>query len=161
VRADPKRTKEKDMRETITKALREAQKAQDKERTLTLRMINAAIQDRDIANRGAGKDAASSEEILQILTKLVKQREESAKAYEEGGRAELAAKERAEIAIIREYLPQQMDEAQTRDAIGKAVAETGAASVKDMGKVMAYLKERYTGQLDFGKASGLIKEMLS
>lgn len=149
------------MRETITKALREAQKAQDKERTLTLRMINAAIQDRDIANRGAGKDAASSEEILQILTKLVKQREESAKAYEEGGRAELAAKERAEIAIIREYLPQQMDEAQTRDAIGKAVAETGAASVKDMGKVMAYLKERYTGQLDFGKASGLIKEMLS
>ena len=149
------------MRETITKALREAQKAQDKERTLTLRMINAAIQDRDIANRGAGKDAASSEEILQILTKLVKQREESAKAYEEGGRAELAAKERAEIAIIREYLPQQMDEAQTRDAIGKAVAETGAASVKDMGKVMACLKERYTGQLDFGKASGLIKEMLS
>lgn len=149
------------MRETITKALREAQKAQDKERTLTLRMINAAIQDRDIANRGAGKDAASSEEILQILTKLVKQREESAKAYEEGGRAELAAKERSEIAIIREYLPQQMDEAQTRDAIAKAVAETGAASVKDMGKVMAYLKERYTGQLDFGKASGLIKEMLS
>lgn len=149
------------MRETITKALREAQKAQDKERMSTLRMINAAIQDRDIANRGAGKDAASSEEILQILTKLVKQREESAKAYEEGGRAELAAKERAEIAIIREYLPQQMDEAQTRDAIGKAVAETGAASVKDMGKVMAYLKERYTGQLDFGKASGLIKEMLS
>jgi uncharacterized protein YqeY len=140
------------MRETITKALREAQKAQDKERTSTLRMINAAIQDRDIANRGAGKDAASSE---------VKQREESAKAYEEGGRAELAAKERAEIAIIREYLPQQMDEAQTRDAIAKAVAETGAASVKDMGKVMAYLKERYTGQLDFGKASGLIKEMLS
>ncbi|TWH27102.1 MULTISPECIES: GatB/YqeY domain-containing protein [unclassified Aminobacter] len=149
------------MRETITKALREAQKAQDKERTSTLRMINAAIQDRDIANRGAGKDAASSEEILQILTKLVKQREESAKAYEEGGRAELAAKERSEIAIIREYLPQQMDEAQTRDAIAKAVAETGAASVKDMGKVMAYLKERYTGQLDFGKASGLIKEMLS
>jgi len=149
------------MRETITKALREAQKAQDKERTSTLRMINAAIQDRDIANRGAGKDAASSEEILQILTKLVKQREESARAYEEGGRAELAAKERSEIAIIREYLPQQMDEAQTRDAIAKAVAETGAASVKDMGKVMAYLKERYTGQLDFGKASGLIKEMLS
>lgn len=149
------------MRETITKALREAQKAQDKERTSTLRMINAAIQDRDIANRGAGKDAASSEEILQILTKLVKQREDSAKAYEEGGRAELAAKERAEIAIIREYLPQQMDEAQTREAIAKAVAETGAASVKDMGKVMAYLKERYTGQLDFGKASGLIKEMLS
>lgn len=148
------------MRETITKALREAQKAQDKERTSTLRMINAAIQDRDIANRGAGKDAASSEEILQILTKLVKQREDSAKAYEEGGRAELAAKERAEIAIIREYLPQQMDEAQTREAIAKAVAETGAASVKEMGKVMAYLKERHTGQLDFGKASGLIKEML-
>lgn len=148
------------MRETITKALREAQKAQDKERMSTLRMINAAIQDRDIANRGAGKDAASNEEILQILTKLVKQREDSAKAYEEGGRAELAAKERAEIAIIREYLPQQMDEAQTREAIAKAVAETGAASVKDMGKVMAYLKERHTGQLDFGKASGLIKEML-
>lgn len=149
------------MRETITKALREAQKAQAKERTSTLRMVNAAIQDRDIANRGTGKDAASSDEILQILTKLVKQREESAKAFEDGGRAELAAKERSEIEILREFLPQQMDEAQTRDVIAKAIAETGAASVKDMGKVMAILKERYTGQIDFSKASGLIKESLS
>ncbi|MBI1619987.1 GatB/YqeY domain-containing protein [Aquamicrobium zhengzhouense] len=149
------------MRETITKALRDAQKSQDRERTSTLRMVNAAIQDRDIANRGTGKDAAGNDEVLQILTKLVKQREESAKAYEEGGRAELAAKERSEIAIIREFLPRQMDEAETRKVIADAVAETGAASIKDMGKVMAILKERYTGQIDFSKASGIIKEALS
>lgn len=149
------------MRETITKALRDAQKSQDRERTSTLRMVNAAIQDRDIANRGTGKDAAGNDEVLQILTKLVKQREESVKAYEEGGRAELAAKERSEIAIIREFLPRQMDEAETRKVIADAVAETGAASIKDMGKVMAILKERYTGQIDFSKASGIIKEALS
>lgn len=148
------------MRETIVKALREAQKAQDKERVSTLRMMSAAIQDRDIANRGSGKDAAGDDEILQILTKMVKQREESAKAYDEGGRAELAAKERAEIALIRDFLPKQMDEAETRAAIAGAVAETGAGSIRDMGKVMALLKERYTGQLDFSKASGIIKELL-
>jgi len=148
------------MRDTITKALREAQKAQDKPRTSTLRMVAAAIQDRDIANRGVGKDAAGDDEILQILTKLVKQREESAKAYDDGGRAELAAKERSEIEVIREFLPQQMDEAATREAIAGAIAETGAASVKDMGKVMAILKERYTGQIDFSKASGVIKQLL-
>lgn len=148
------------MRDTITKALREAQKAQDKPRTSTLRMVAAAIQDRDIANRGVGKDAIGDDEILQILTKLVKQREESAKAYDDGGRAELAAKERSEIAVIREFLPQQMDEAATREAIAGAIAETGAASMKDMGKVMAILKERYTGQIDFSKASGVIKQLL-
>ena len=148
------------MRETIGTALKAAQKAQDKERTSTLRMINAAIQDRDIANRGAGKGAASDDDVLQILTKMVKQREESAKAYEDGGRPELAAKERVEIALIREFLPQQMDEAETRAAIAQAIADAGASSIKDMGKVMGLLKERHTGSLDFGKAGPLVKEML-
>ena len=148
------------MRETSGPALKAAQKAQDKERTSTLRMINAAIQDRDIANRGAGKGAATDDDVLQILTKMVKQREESAKAYEDGGRPELAAKERVEIALIREFLPQQMDESETRAAISQAIADAGAASIKDMGKVMALLKERHTGSLDFGKAGPLVKEML-
>ena len=148
------------MRETIATALKDAQKAQDKSRTSTLRMVNAAIQDRDIANRGAGKGPAGNDEILQILTKMVKQRDESAKAYDDGGRPELAAKERAEIALIREFLPQQMDEAETRAAVAKAIADAGAASVKDMGKVMALLKERHAGQMDFSKASGVIKALL-
>lgn len=148
------------MRETITRALREAQKAQDKARISTLRLVNAAIQDRDIANRGAGKAAAGEDELLQILTKMVKQREESAKAFEDGGRPELAQKERGEIAIIREFLPSQLDEAGAREAVAQAIAETGAASVKDMGKVMAVLKERHTGRLDFSKASAVVKELL-
>src|SRR5690606_33429790 len=112
----------------------------------------AAIQDRDIANRGAGTGPASDDDVLQILTKMVKQREESAKAYEDGGRPELAAKERVEIALIREFLPQQMDEAETRAAIAQAVSDAGATSIKDMGKVMGLLKERHTGSLDFGRA---------
>lgn len=148
------------MRETIAAALKEAQKARDKDRVSTLRMASAAIQDRDIANRGAGKAPAGNDEIVQILTKMVKQREESAKAYDDGGRPELAAKERAEIGIIRAFLPKQMDDAETRAAIARAIADAGAASVKDMGKVMGLLKERHAGSLDFGRAGAVVKEML-
>lgn len=149
------------MRDQVSGALKDAQKSQDRQRVSTLRLINAAIQDRDIANRGAGKGAAGDDEILQILTKMVKQREESAKAFEDGGRPELAAKERAEIEIVREFLPSQMGEEETRAAIAQAVSESGAESMRDMGKVMAILKERYTGRLDFSRASGLIKELLN
>ena len=148
------------MRETIAQALKDALKNKDKQRTGTLRLVNAAIQDRDIANRGAGKDPVGDDEILQILTKMVKQREESAKAFEEGGRAELAAQERAEIVIIKDFLPTQMSEEEMRAAAAGAVTETGAQGLRDMGRVMAVLKERYPGRLDFGKASAVVKELL-
>lgn len=148
------------MRDRITQEIRTALKAGEKQRATTLRMVNAAIQDRDIANRGAGKGAANDEEILQILTKMVKQRQESAKAFEDGNRPELAAAENAEIAIISEFLPQQMEEADAKAAIGQAIRDTGATGVRDMGKVMAELKARYTGQMDFGKASSWVKELL-
>ncbi|RLP25464.1 GatB/YqeY domain-containing protein [Mesorhizobium sp. YM1C-6-2] len=148
------------MREKITEALKTALKSGDKQRASTLRMMNAAIQDRDIANRGTGKGPAGDEEVLQILTKMVKQRQESAKAFEDGNRPELAATENAEIAIINGFLPSQMDEADARAAIGQAIRDTGAAGVRDMGKVMAELKAKYTGQMDFGKASGWVKELL-
>jgi uncharacterized protein YqeY len=148
------------MRETIAQALKDALKNKDKLRTGTLRLVNAAIQDRDIANRGAGKDPVNDDEILQILTKMVKQREESAKAFEDGNRPELAAQERAEIAIVKEYLPVQMSEDEVRKAAADAVAETGAEGLRDMGRVMAVLKERYPGRLDFGRASAIVKELL-
>jgi uncharacterized protein YqeY len=148
------------MRETINEALKTAMKAQDRLRVSTLRMVQAAIKDRDIANRGAGKEAASNEEVAQLLAKLVKQREDSAKAFDDGGRAELAAQERAEIAIIRDFMPKQLGEAEIETAAREAIAATGAASAKDMGKVMAALREKYAGQMDFGRASGVVKRML-
>jgi hypothetical protein len=148
------------MRETIGQALKIALKAQDKRRTSTLRLINAAIQDRDISNRGVGKDPVSDDDILQILAKMVKQREESAKAFEDGNRLELAAQEREEIEIIREFLPKQMDEAAVNKAVADAVAETGAEGLRDMGRVMNLLKERFTGQMDFGKAGAIVKALL-
>lgn len=148
------------MREAVASALKDAQKSQNKERVSTLRLVNAAIQDRDISNRGAGKGPADNDEVLQILTKMVKQREESAKAFDDGGRPELAIKERAEIEILREFLPTQLNDDETRAVIAEAIAETGAASVKDMGKVMGVLKAKYTGQLDFAKAGGVIKQLL-
>ncbi|MBR2687257.1 MAG: GatB/YqeY domain-containing protein [Aquamicrobium sp.] len=148
------------MREKVTEEVKAAMKAGDKPRLTTLRLIQSAIKDRDIANRGNAKDAASDDEILQILAKMVKQREESAKAFDDGGRPELAANERAEIAIIRDFLPKQMDAAETEAAIRAVIAETGAAGVKDMGKVMAALREKFAGQMDFGKASGVVKGLL-
>ncbi|MET2830814.1 GatB/YqeY domain-containing protein [Mesorhizobium shangrilense] len=148
------------MRAKIAESLKAAMKAQDKHRLPTLRLIQAAIHDRDIANRGSAKEPASNDEILQIMAKMVKQREESAKAFDDGKRPELAAKEREEMAIIRDFLPTQLDDAAVTAAAREAIAETGAASQKDMGKVIAVLKAKYAGQMDFAKASGIVKGLL-
>src|SRR4029079_10875876 len=148
------------MRETITAALKLATKAQDKRRVSTLRLVSAAIKDRDIAARGLGKGEATDAELLELFVKMIKQREESEKIYRDAGRAELATQEAEEIVIIREFLPQQLSAADTEDAVAAAIAETGAAGVKDMGKVMAALKSRYAGQLGFAKAGTIVKAKL-
>ena len=148
------------MREIINAALKVATKAQDKRRMSTLRLISAAIKDRDIAARGQGKGEATDAELLDLLAKMIKQREESEKIYAENGRPELAAQEAEEIAIIREFLPVQLSEAEMSKAIDDAIAEAGATSVKDMGKVMAALKARYAGQMDFGKVGQVVKAKL-
>ena len=148
------------MRDTIAEALKTSLKAGEKERVSTLRMVQAAIKDRDIANRGTGKPAATNDEIAQLLAKMVKQREDSAKAFDDGNRPELAQKEREEIAIIRDFMPKQLGEAEMEAAIRDAIAATGAAGPKDMGKVMTALREKFAGQMDFGKASGAVKRLL-
>jgi uncharacterized protein YqeY len=148
------------MRETITAALKHATKAQDKRRMSTLRLVSAAIKDRDIAARTAGKTEATDAELLELFAKMIKQREESQKIYADAGRAELAKQEGEEIAIIHEFLPKQLSDKEMETAIAAAIAETGAASVKDMGKVMAALKARYAGQMDFARASAAIKAKL-
>jgi len=148
------------MRETITAALKHATKAQNKRRISTLRMISAAIKDRDIAARTAGKEQATDAELLELFAKMIKQREESEKIYADAGRAELATQEAEEIVIIREFLPKQLSTADTDQAIADAIAKLGAASIKDMGKVMAELKANYAGQMDFAKASAAVKAKL-
>ncbi|GLK81400.1 GatB/YqeY domain-containing protein [Methylopila turkensis] len=149
------------MREAISAALKDAMKARDAERTGTLRLIGAAIKDRDIEARGAGKGTATDDELKQLLAKMIKQRQESASIYEQNARPELAAKEKAEIAVIQEFLPQQMSDAEVAAAIDAAIAETGAASMKDMGKVMGVLKAKHTGTMDFAAANGAIKAKLT
>src|ERR1700748_2857423 len=150
------------LREQLGDAVKEAMKAKDQKRVGTLRLINAALKDRDIAARTeTSRDLLGDDEILSLLAKMIKQREESAAVYLQGGRPELADNEKAEIAIIREFMPKQMDEAEAKAAIAAVVAELGATSVKDMGKVMGTLKERYAGQMDFGKASGQVKDALT
>jgi uncharacterized protein YqeY len=148
------------LREQFSEKLKESIKAKDTLRTSTLRLILAAIKDRDIAHRGAGKDAVSDEEILQILTKMVKQREESAKIYEDAARIELAQQERDEIVIIQQFMPEQLTEEKVRELCASIVSETGSHGLRDMGKCMNVLKERYPGQMDFAKASGVVKGML-
>jgi uncharacterized protein YqeY len=148
------------MREIIDAALKDALKTQDKTRISTLRLIRAAIQDRDIVHRGAGKDPVTNDEIMQILAKMVKQREESAKAFEEGGRLELAEQERNEIAIIRDFMPKQFGEEEVRQACQKVITEVGAEGLRDMGRCMNALKAKYAGQMDFSKASGVVKGLL-
>ncbi|MEI5677791.1 MULTISPECIES: GatB/YqeY domain-containing protein [unclassified Mesorhizobium] len=148
------------MREIIAQALKTALKAQDKRRTSTLRLINAAIQDRDIAHRGVGKDPVSDEEIMLILAKMVKQREESAKAFEEGNRLELAAQERDEIEIIRDFMPKQLGDEDVKKACQAVIDEVGADGLRDMGRCMNALKDKYAGKMDFSKASGIVKTML-
>ncbi len=149
------------LRDQLSAALKDAMKSRNAERLSTVRLIQAAIKDRDIANRGAGKEEASDDEILQILAKMVKQRDESAKIYEDNARPELAAKERAEIKVVQDFMPKQLSDSDVRANISAIIAETGAAGPKDMGKVMAVLKERYAGQMDFSKASGAVKELLN
>ena len=148
------------MRERLTEAMKAAMKAGEKRRLAAVRMIQAALKDKDIEARGAGKGQASDEDILALLQKMIKQRQESAGIYEQAGRAELATQEREEAEIIASYLPKQMDETETRGAIEAAIKETGAASMKDMGKVIGALRGKYAGQMDFAKASALVKEML-
>ena len=148
------------MRETITAALKHATKAQDKRRISTLRLISAAIKDRDIAARTAGKDQATDGELLELLAKMIKQREESEKIYADAGRAELAKQEAEEIVIIREFLPKQLSASDMDKAIADAIKTSGASSIKDMGKVMAELKAKYAGQMDFATASAAVKAKL-
>lgn len=149
------------MRDAFNAALKEAMKAGDKRRVSTIRLVTAALKDRDIEARGAGKGPLSDDEILGLLQKMVKQRQESLKIYEDNARPELAEQEREEIAIIMGFMPRQMSEAEVASAIDGIVAETGAAGMKDMGKVMAALKERYSGRMDFGRASAAIKARLA
>ncbi|MCJ2118632.1 GatB/YqeY domain-containing protein [Methylobacterium sp. J-001] len=149
------------LRARLTTEMKEAMKAGDKDKLATVRMIQAALKDKDIEARGLGKEPASDEEILSLLQKMIKQRTESASVYDQGGRPELAANERAEIAIIEAFLPKQMDEAEMRAAVDAAILETGAAGQKDMGRVIAALKGTFAGRMDFGKASGLVKAALA
>lgn len=149
------------MREAIQAALKDAQKSQDKNRIPTLRLICAAVKDRDMANRAAGKDPVSEEEIAEILTKMVKQRRESAQTYEQSGRLELAEQERRESSVILEFLPKQMCVEEVEQACQNVVQETGAEGLRDVGKCMSTLKERFPGQMDFGKASGVVKTILT
>ncbi len=154
------------MREEITKAVKEAMKAGEKKRLSTLRLINAAIKDRDIAarvdskGRATGKEHVDDAEILALLQKMIKQRRESAEIYKTGGRKELAEGEEAEIKIIQEFMPEQMSLEETTQAVQNLVDELNCSSLKDMGRAMAALKERYAGRMDFSKASAMIKERL-
>jgi hypothetical protein len=149
------------IRDDIKAALTTAMKAGDKPRTGTLRLVQSAIKNRDIELRTAAAPADDDAMVSEVLQKMIKQRRESIAMYEQGGRRELAEAEQAEVAVIEGFLPAQMGEAETNAAIEAIVAETGAASVKDMGRVMALVKERYAGQLDMAKASGLVKARLA
>lgn len=150
------------LRARISDALKQAMRDKAAQRLSTLRLINAAIKDKDIAARAGGNDdeGVPEGEVLAILGKMSKQRLESARAYEEGGRLDLADREREEIAVIEEFLPQQLDAKQTDAAVAEAIAEIGATSIRDMGKVMGLLKGKYTGQMDFGAVGPQIKERL-
>ena len=148
------------MRDKINDDLKTAMKAGEKDRVGTLRLINAAIKSADIDARPSGKDKVDEAGVLAVLAKMIKQRRDSIEQFVAGGRQELADKEAAEIKVIEAYLPKQMEVAEAKAAIAAVIAEVGAASQKDMGKVMAALKTRYAGQMDFGKASAAVKELL-
>lgn len=150
-----------DLRTRIFDAMKRAMKAREADRLSTLRLINAAIKDRDIALRGEGDDTGVGDsEVLGILGKMVKQRLESARAYEEGARLELAEKERDEILVIEEFLPRQLSDAETAAAIEAAIGQVGATSIRDMGKVIGVLKGTYLGRMDFGSVGPKVKEIL-
>ena len=150
------------MRDILDKSLKDAMRARDAQKISTIRLINAAIKDRDIAIRSEDNlEGVSDEEILSILSKMIKQRKESAKQYEEGGRLELAQQEFEEIEIIENFLPRQLDLNEIEQIVKKIILEINANSLRDMGKVMSFLKENYSGKMDFGKAGVLAKELLS
>jgi hypothetical protein len=150
------------LRERFNEQLKEAMKAKDAKRVSTLRMVNAALKDKDIAARTeTSREGISDDDVLNLLAKMIKQREDSITAFVVGNRPDLADAEREEIAIIREFMPKQMSSEEARAATQAVIAEVGAASMKDMGKVMAALKERYAAQMDLAKASGTVKELLS
>ena len=150
-----------ELRASVSAALKQAMKDKAAGRLSTLRLINAAIKDKDIAARAEGNDDGVGEaEVLAILGKMAKQRLESARAYEEGGRLDLSEREREEIVIIEEFLPRQLDAGESEAAVDAAIAETGAQSIRDMGKVMGVLKAKYTGQMDFGRVGPLVKSRL-
>jgi uncharacterized protein len=149
------------MRERFTESLKEAMRAGDKRRVSTLRLITAALKDRDIEARGAGREPISDEDILGLLQKMIKQRQESLTIYQTAGRTDLADQEAEEISIITAFLPQQMDAAAVDAAISSAIAATGAGGMRDMGKVMAHLKEHHAGRMDFARASAAIKAKLA
>ena len=147
------------LRDKINESVKIAMKAQDKPRLSTLRLINAAFKNADIEAERAGKSLAD-DDLLGLMQKMVKQRQDSIEAYDKGGRKELADQERAEIDVIKGFMPQQMSEADAKAAIAAVIKETGAAGMKDMGKVMAALRARHAGKMDFGKASALVKGLL-
>ena len=149
------------LRDNINNAMKDAMKARDERRVSTLRMMNAAIKNADIAARGEGKEPLNEAELMSLFQKMIKQRQESAELYDKGGRPELAAREKGEIEIISSYLPQQMSDAEAGSAISAVLQEINAETMKDMGRAMAALRERFAGKMDFGKASGKIKELLS
>jgi uncharacterized protein YqeY len=151
----------KELRDRISDDLKEAMKSKDTARLSTLRLINAAIKDKDIALRGEGEDRTVTDaEVLVILGKMVKQRQESARAYEEGGRLDLAERELSEVGIIEDYLPRQLNEDEVKAAVQNAITQADATSIRDMGRVMGHLKATYTGQMDFGKVGPMIKAQL-
>ena len=150
------------LRAEINSALKQAMKDKDARRLSTLRLISAAIKDREIALRGTGEEETISEDdVLAILSKMVKQRQESARTYEEGGRLDLAERELEEITVIEEFLPRKLTDKEVDKAIDAAVTEVGATSIRDMGKVMGALKSRYTGQMDFGTVGPRVKDRLA
>jgi uncharacterized protein YqeY len=149
------------LRDDINNALKEAMKAKNERTVSTLRMVNSTLKNADIEARGSSKPPLGDAEVLPLLQKMIKQRQESVELYQKGGRADLVQQEQEEIAIISGYLPKQMSEAEMASAIDAAIAETGAASMKDMGKVIGALRGKYAGQMDMAKASGLVKAKLS
>ena len=149
------------LRDEINTALKDAMKARDERRVSALRLINAAIQNAEIEAQMRGRESLAQEELLALLQKMIKQRQESAEIYDKAGRTELGDKERGEIEIISAYLPQQMSETDVKTAIAEAERQVGAQGIKDMGKVMAALKQAHAGRMDFGKASALVKSMLA
>ena len=151
-----------ELRSRINTAMKQAMKEKSTERLSTIRLINAAIKDRDIAARTEGKEnGVGDDEILAILAKMVKQRQESAKTYEEAGRLDLSERELAEITVIEEFLPRQLTGAEIKSAVSEAITEVGANSIRDMGKVMGVLKSKYAGQMDFGVVGAQVKNSLS